>query len=185
MRHELAVLRTDYETLTRSLEELTFQAFADIKKSSGEESTPENSSLSRLTKTSNITPESHKEEIKRSFGSLRTVDEDSVCGRSGLMDCDRILSFGEITYRTYRGLREFGEYVASCRGKTIEVEVERDRVGGIERLKVVLAVPREGNLGLECGSGLTIEYTSSLINSPIYHVMTLFFGNRLCTICLT
>ena len=107
--------------------------------------------MSSLTKPSNRVSESHIEEVKRPFGSLRTVDEDSVCGRSGLMDCDRILSFGEITHRTYRGLQEFGEYVASCRGKTIEVEVERDRVGGIERLKVILAVPREGSLGLGLG----------------------------------
>ena len=149
MRHELAVLRTDYEELTRSLEELTFEAFKEIKEK--EESAKEEkrsiNSVNHLMQPSSPPVEKHFEVVRSPFGAFRTVDEDGVFGRNGMLDGDRVIMFGSITKKSYVDLRQFGGYVASCRGKSIEVEIERDRNGVVERMKAEIEIPLEGSLG--------------------------------------
>lgn len=91
--------------------------------------------------------EIHSEVVLSPFGAFRTVDEDGVFGRNGVLDGDRVILFGSITKKSYVDLHQFGSYVSSCRGKSIELEIERDRNGAVERMKTQIEIPMEGSLG--------------------------------------
>ena len=148
MRHELAVLRTDYEELTRSLEQLTFEAFKEIQENKETEEKHSVKPVNHpLQSSQSPVVEIHSEVVRLPFGAFRTVDEDGVFGRMGVLDGDRVLMFGSITKKSYADLRQFGGYVASCRGKSIELEVERDRNGAVERMRTQIEIPKEGSLG--------------------------------------
>ena len=140
-------MRTDYEELTRSLEELTFEAFKEIQENKEMVQKQSMSPVNQVAHSSCPVTEIHSEVVLSPFGAFRTVDEDGVFGRNGVLDGDRVIMFGSITKKSYVDLRQFGGYVSSCRGKSIELEIERDRNGAVERMKTQIEIPMEGSLG--------------------------------------
>ena len=140
-------MRTDYEELTRSLEQLTFEAFKEIQENKEMEEKRSMNPVNPVAHSSCPVTEIHSEVILSPFGALRTVDEEGVFGRNGVLDGDRVIMFGSITKKSYVDLRQFGGYVSSCRGKSIELEIERDRNGAVERMKTQIEIPMEGSLG--------------------------------------
>lgn len=140
-------MRTDYEELTRSLEQLTFEAFKEIQENKEMEEKRSMSPVNHVAHSSCPVTEIHSEVVLSPFGAFRTVDEDGVFGRNGVLDGDRVIMFGSITKKSYVDLRQFGGYVSSCRGKSIELEIERDRNGAVERMKTQIEIPMEGSLG--------------------------------------
>ena len=140
-------MRTDYEELTRSLEQLTFEAFKEIQENKEMEEKRSMSPVNHVAHSSCPVTEMRSEVVLSPFGAFRTVDEDGVFGRNGVLDGDRVIMFGSITKKSYVDLRQFGGYVSSCRGKSIELEIERDRNGAVERMKTQIEIPMEGSLG--------------------------------------
>ena len=140
-------MRTDYEELTRSLEQLTFEAFKEIQENKEMEEKRSMNPVNPVAHSSCPFTEIHSEVILSPFGAFRTVDEEGVFGRNGVLDGDRVIMFGSITKKSYVDLRQFGGYVSSCRGKSIELEIERDRNGAVERMKTQIEIPMEGSLG--------------------------------------
>ena len=140
-------MRTDYEELTRSLEQLTFEAFKEIQENKEMEEKLSMNPVNPVAHSSCPVTEIHSEVVLSPFGAFRTVDEDGVFGRNGILDGDRVIMFGSITKKSYVDLRQFGGYVSSCRGKSIELEIERDRNGAVERMKTQIEIPMEGSLG--------------------------------------
>lgn len=129
------------------MEQLTFEAFKEIQENGETEEKQSTISATHLERTSCPVTEIHSEVILSPFGAFRTVDEDGVFGRNGVLDGDRVIVFGSITKKSYVDLRQFGGYVSSCRGKSIELEIERDRNGAVERMKTQIEIPMEGSLG--------------------------------------
>ena len=57
------------------------------------------------------------------FGSIRSVQPGSLADSYGILDCDRIIQFGDLNTTTFRDLKQFGEYYGSVRGKDIMVGI--------------------------------------------------------------
>lgn len=55
------------------------------------------------------------------FGSIRSVQPKSLADSYGILDCDRIIQFGDITVSTFVDLKQFGEYYEKSRGQDIDV----------------------------------------------------------------
>lgn len=129
------------------MEQLTFEAFKEIQENKEMEEKRSMSPVNPVAHSSCPVTEMRSEVVLSPFGAFRTVDEDGVFGRNGVLDGDRVIMFGSITKKSYVDLRQFGGYVSSCRGKSIELEIERDRNGAVERMKTQIEIPMEGSLG--------------------------------------
>ena len=129
------------------MEQLTFEAFKEIQENKEMVEKQSMRPVDHMAHSSCPVTEIHSEVVLSPFGAFRTVDEDGVFGRNGVLDGDRVILFGSITKKSYVDLRQFGSYVSSCRGKSIELEIERDRNGAVERMKTQVEIPMEGSLG--------------------------------------
>ena len=55
------------------------------------------------------------------IGAIRSVQPGSLADSYGILDCDRIIQFGDLNTTTFRDLAQFGDYYVSIRGKDITV----------------------------------------------------------------
>ena len=55
------------------------------------------------------------------IGAIRSIQPGSLADSYGILDCDRIIQFGDLNTTTFRDLAQFSEYYASIRGKDITV----------------------------------------------------------------
>lgn len=151
MRHEFACLKTDYDTISNQLTELTYSIFQEIQehpelfennpveipKKEVQQEQPaceivkekapiqivENDPLLAAVKAfeeqNALTEEWTTPEVY--FGSIRSVQPGSLADTYGILDCDRIIQFGEISVSKFIDLKQFAEYFESSRGKDLNV----------------------------------------------------------------
>ena len=146
LRHELALLRTDYEELNNRLTELTYNTFEEIKNQHTDENDDNCEKDESPTQSpSEVAMEGNPEEdpllnavyifekeqaliedwldTEGYFGSVRSVAEGSVAEMCGIEDCDRLIAFGDLTTKTFKDLKQMADYFESMRGKRIEVPI--------------------------------------------------------------
>ena len=82
------------------------------------------------------------------FGSIRYVHPHSLADEAGFCDCDRIISFGNITVDSFKDLNQFAEYYESCRGSTIEAVVGRNIGERYQQFVLSFQVPTDPSVHL-------------------------------------
>lgn len=147
----MACLRTDYQNVTNELTDLTIAIFQEIKEhpelfenksreirnvesfqtevdyevtnepepiqSVGND--PLLAAVKAFEEQNALTEEWTTPDVY--FGSIRSVQPKSLADTYGILDCDRIIQFGEISVLTFTDIKQFGEYFEKSRGKDLNV----------------------------------------------------------------